>query len=306
MRFHITHITRYAYASPASESFMEARLIPRTDGRQRLLAHTLQTSPATSLHAYTDYFGNAVETFSIIRRHATLMVTSVSEVETAAFEAPAVARNVSVAEARQLYRSDPLFLLEFLLPSPAIPLPGEIRRLAGRFFKEGEPIGTSLQTLNRWVHEHFTYQPGRTRIDTPISKVLKTRTGVCQDFVQIVTAVLRAAGIPARYVTGYIETGAVAPPANGGRPSVAAIPGEPAHLIGTSENHAWVEAFLPGGFWLPLDPTNNCIAGDRHVAVSVGRDYHDSTPTRGVFKGTHTRSLAVSVLMRQFAADTEN
>jgi transglutaminase-like putative cysteine protease len=70
-------------------------------------------------------------------------------------------------------------------------------------------------------------------------------------------------------------------------------------LVGASESHAWVEAFLPGGFWLPLDPTNNCLAGERHVKVSVGRDYHDNTPTRNVFKGTHTRPLSVVVVMRR-------
>jgi transglutaminase-like putative cysteine protease len=106
-------------------------------------------------------------------------------------------------------------------------------------------------------------------------------------------AVLRSAEIPARYVTGYIETEGQR------RASEAAEAAVGAPLVGAGESHAWAEIFLPGGFWWPLDPTNDCVAGERHVKVAVGRDYHDSTPTRGVFKGTHTRRLAVAVVMRR-------
>ncbi len=291
MRFRITHVTRYGYASPASESFMEARLTPSSDARQRLLAHRLETVPPARIHAYTDYFGNAVETFSLIRRHEALELTGVSEVETSTLEVPDAAVDVSVSEARQIYRTDRLSLLEFLLPSPAIPLVAPARRFAARFFRSGAPLGRSLLALNAWLHREFTYRPGSTTIDTPITTVLRTRAGVCQDFAQIMAAILRAAGIPARYVTGYIETD--------GRKRAAGNGATPRPLVGASESHAWVEAFLPGGFWLPLDPTNDCVAGERHVKVSVGRDYHDSTPTRGVFKGTQTRSLTVSVVMRR-------
>ncbi|HZL45543.1 MAG TPA: transglutaminase family protein [Opitutaceae bacterium] len=153
------------------------------------------------------------------------------------------------------------------------------------------PLGSSLLALNSWIHEEFAYRPGSTQIDTPVAEVFRTRTGVCQDFAQVMLPVLRSADIPARYVTGYIETDPSAPA--GGAADRA-----PRRLVGASESHAWVEAFLPGGFWLPLDPTNNCLAGECHVKVSVGRDYHDNTPTRGVFKGTHTRPLSVVVVMR--------
>jgi transglutaminase-like putative cysteine protease len=297
MRFRITHVTRYAYDGPASESFMEARLTPSSDARQRLLTHRLETSPSARVHAYTDYFGNAVETFSLVRRHESLELTGISDVETTTLDVPAAAVDVSVSEARQISRSNRLPLLEFLLPSPALPLEAPVRRLASRFLRGGAPLGRSLLSLNAWLHREFTYRPGSTTIETPIATVLRTRTGVCQDFAQIMAAILRAGGIPARYVTGYIETNVQAR-ANG-------TAANPLPLVGASESHAWVEAFLPGGFWLPLDPTNNCVAGERHVKVSVGRDYHDSTPTRGVFKGTQTRSLSVSVVMRRIGSPAD-
>ncbi|HEX2100364.1 MAG TPA: transglutaminase family protein [Candidatus Synoicihabitans sp.] len=293
MHFRIHHRTRYRYAGTASESFMEARLQPLTDDTQTLLEHRLVTSPASNVHTYTDYFGNTVETFSIVRRHEELLLDSFSEVETKAIAAPEPALDVSVSEARQIYRSEKLKLFEFLAPSGAIPLTEEINRLANRFFRPGDPLGPALLRLNRWIKETFRYQAGATRIDTSMAEVLRGKVGVCQDFAQVMIAVLRSAEIPARYVVGYIETETQR------RASEAAPTQRVPKLIGAAESHAWVDVYLPGGFWWPLDPTNDCVAGERHVKVALGRDYQDNTPTRGVFKGTFTEQLAVAVLMQR-------
>jgi transglutaminase-like putative cysteine protease len=290
MLFRITHRTRYRYAGTASESFMEARLTPTSDERQDRRSHKLLTTPACNLHVYTDYFGNTVETFSIIQRHRELLLESVSEVATHPIDPPSVALEVSVSEARQIFRSERLKLFEYIIASPAIPLSAEVNVLANRFFKPGDPIGTSLLRLTAGIKESFRYEPGTTRIDTPVATALRQRTGVCQDFAQIMIAVLRSAEIPARYVTGYIETETQ---------RKASEAQKAPKLIGASESHAWVEVYLPGGFWWPLDPTNDCIAGERHVKVANGRDYRDSTPTTGVFKGTHTEKLEVAVVMQR-------
>ncbi len=290
MLFRITHRTRYRYAGTASESFMEARLTPAHDDRQTLRHHRLTTTPPCNLHVYIDYFGNKVETFSIIQRHRELQLESVSEVETHPIAPPSVALEVSVSEARQIFRSERLNLFEYIIPSPAIQLSAEVSALANRFFKPGDRIGRSLLGLNAWIKESFRYEPGTTTIDTPVATALRQRTGVCQDFAQVMIAVLRSAEIPARYVTGYIETET--------QRKASAAQRAP-RLIGASESHAWVEVHLPGGFWWPLDPTNDCVAGERHVKVANGRDYHDSTPTTGVFKGTHTERLEVAVVMQR-------
>lgn len=298
MRFHITHLTRYDYSARASESFMEARLTPVTDNRQRLLQRQLEITPPCNVHTYTDYFGNIVETFSIIQRHRELVLKSMAEVETAAFVPPSAAMDISVSEARQIYRSEKLKLFEFLMSSEAVHLSPQVNRLANQFFKPGAPVGASVLALNEWVYKNFRYQPGVSTLETSVADTLKARAGVCQDFAQVMLAILRSAEIPARYVTGYIETEtqrkASEAASNGGR---TARP--PAKLVGASESHAWVEVYLPGGFWWPLDPTNNCPAGERHVKVGAGRDYHDSTPTRGVFKGAGKHKLTVSVVMRR-------
>ena len=292
MLFQIHHRTSYRYAGEASESFMEARLTPVTDARQQLLERTFETSPAGKVHGYQDYFGNAVESFAIAHRHGELVLDSHSLVRTFPWEPPRAALEISISEARQLYRGNRLELFEFLMPSPAIPMSAPVHRLANQFFKPGHALGEALLRLNHWIKTEFRYAPGSTRIDTPVTEVIAQRAGVCQDFAQVMIAILRSAELPARYVTGYIETETQrqASEQRSGRAASTA-------LVGAAESHAWVEVCLPGGAWWALDPTNDCAAGERHVKVSIGRDYLDGTPTRGVFKGTHTEKLAVSVTM---------
>ena len=290
MRFQIHHRTHYHYAGEASESFMEARLEPVGTPRQTVVSYRLEIDPATNLHSYCDYFGNAVKSFSVVHRHKALALDSYAEVETLNSDPSPAALEVSVSEGRQIYRSEKLRFFEFLAPSHAIPFSAEINRLANRFFKPQYEIGESALELNHWINQAFSYQAGSTRIDTPITQVLKQRTGVCQDFAQVMIAILRSAEIPARYVVGYIETDAQRKASTGKRPK---------KLVGAAESHAWVELCLPGGEWWPLDPTNDCIAGLRHVQVATGRDYLDCTPTRGVFKGTHTERLDAAVTMRR-------
>lgn len=291
MLFQIHHRTTYRYAGEASESFMEARLTPVTDERQRLVSRAFATTPAGKVNRYVDYFGNAVESFAIAHRHDKLVLESRSVVETLPWSVPEAALELSVSEARQIYRANKLELFEALMPSPAIPMSEPVHRLANRFFKPGHPLGEALLRLNRWIKTEFAYRPGSTRVDTPVTEVLARKRGVCQDFAQAMIAILRSAELPARYVTGYIETERQRQASEKGRRSARSA------LIGSAESHAWVEVCLPGGHWWPLDPTNDCVAGERHVKVSIGRDYLDATPTRGVFKGTRTEELYVSVNM---------
>jgi transglutaminase-like putative cysteine protease len=290
MRFEIHHRTHYLYAGPARESFMEARLTPVDEPGQRLLKHRLEINPPCPVHTYTDYFGNRVATFSIVHRHEALALDSRAEVETSPVAPPPAALEVSVSEARQLFRAERLRLHDYLTASPVIPRDATFNRLARRFLRPGDELGPALRQLNTWIKAELRYTPGATTVETPVLTALRQRAGVCQDFAQLMIAVLRAAGLPARYVTGYIETES--------QRRASARRSAP-RLVGASESHAWVEAYLPGGYWWPLDPTNDCVAGERHVKVAVGRDYRDGTPTRGVFKGTHTQTLSAAVRMRR-------
>jgi transglutaminase-like putative cysteine protease len=296
MRFAILHRTHYRYAGRATECYMEARLTPVSDDRQKLVSRKLTIAPESSVNSYVDAFGNTVEAFAIIKRHRELLIENTCEVETSTVKTPSGALGATVSEARQIWRGQRLELYEWLMPSPAVQMSASVNRLANQFFKPKSPLGPSIDKLMAWIHKEFRYVPGSTTLDTPIAEVLQSRKGVCQDFAQTMIAILRSAEIPARYVAGYIETDSQR------RAAESKQPARLRRLIGASESHAWVEVFLPGRFWWGLDPTNNCTAGERHVKVSVGRDYHDSTPTRGVFKNTRTEGLSVTVTMQRLTS----
>lgn len=296
MRFKIRHLSHYSYANPASESFMEVRLAAQTNQRQRLLARTLKVQPQCTVYAYNDYFGNLAEHFSVPHRHEQLRIEADTLVETLEWEPPRAVLDVSVSESRQLFRSRPLDLYDFLNESEAITFTQEINREANRLVRSGDSLGEAVMRLLGWIHAEVRYIPGSTRIDTRPAEVLARRQGVCQDMAQLMIAILRSAEIPARYVCGYIETEQ--------QRRASEEPAMPA-LIGFAESHAWVEVGLPGGAWWGLDPTNKCPAGLRHVVVSTGRDYLDTTPTRGVFKGSSAQMLKVSVEMRRVAESVE-
>ncbi|GAB5562171.1 MAG: transglutaminase family protein [Synoicihabitans sp.] len=289
MRFHIHHRTHYLYAGEAWESFMEARLKPAETDTQKLHAHRLEIDPQCNVHEYSDYFGNTVQTFSIVRRHGSLTLDSFAELETFPSPDTTAASDVSISEARQIYRSEILRYYEFLHPSAAIAWDSQTHRVAKQLFRPTRSLGEAVIALNSWIYQNFQYRSGSTHLGTTVAEVMEKREGVCQDFAQVMIAVLRSAEIPARYVVGYIETDSQRKAAKSSKRA--------RKLVGAAESHAWVEVCLPGGTWWPLDPTNDCEAGERHVRVGIGRDFHDCTPTRGVFKGTHTQNLAVSVQM---------
>jgi transglutaminase-like putative cysteine protease len=142
----------------------------------------------------------------------------------------------------------------------------------------------ALGALNGAIHRGFRYVPGSTENWTPLARIWKARSGVCQDFAHLMISVLRTSGLPARYVCGYIETD----PPKGGR-----------RLVGSVATHAWVEVLVPGMEWVALDPTNDQWCGERHVAVSFGRDFADATPLRGMFKGSGGQQMTVKVVMKR-------
>ena len=280
MHFSLSHTTRYEYAVPASESFAELRVWPSSSTRQRVVSRELVIDPESPVDHYNDYFGNNVEFFSIPHRHTALTVTARAEVETYATPVPESILETPLGEVRQIFNSVRYRIFDFLRESSMVPLRthGRIRK---RFFTEGDEVGPSLLGLNQWIFKNFEYRPGVTDIYTPIAEVVRKRSGVCQDFAHLMLAILRSNGIPARYVSGYIEAHDPEKSQSG--------------LIGAAASHAWVEVYLPGGIWWGLDPTNNQVAGERHIVVAVGRDYHDVAPMRGTYKGAADQKLKVMV-----------
>jgi len=288
MRFHVSHTTEYHYEAPASESFAEVRLWPRSNSAQRVLGRELRVEPVAAVDHYVDYFGNNVEFFSIPHRHTSLRVAAHAEVETFAVRPPEEVLQIPIGEARQVNNSRLFRLFEFLEPTRLVPL-DQHRRIRKTFFPQSAPIGEAIRGLNSWIFREFEYRPGVTTITTPIETIVENRRGVCQDFAHLMLAILRSNGIPARYVSGYIEA---QDPEQAG-----------STLLGAAASHAWVEVYLPGGTWWGLDPTNNQPAGERHIVVAVGRDYDDVAPMRGTYKGANDQALKVMVSLERKARE---
>ena len=281
MRYLIEHTTEYEYPQPASEAFSELRLVPRTDKRQRLIRSQIQVNPAVLLENYVDHFGNFVETFSIPFRHRQVSVTSRCEVETLGFKDALRGLDLTVNEARSLYQNWYLELFDYLQPSCYVVFSPRQTELSRKLLPDRSSFVEAVLQLNHYIYRHFRWSPGATDVTSKADELLGKNEGVCQDFSHLMIGLLRIAGIPARYVSGYIESASDAE----GRPA----------LIGAAASHAWVELFAPNGHWIGLDPTNDMTEGESHIRIGYGRDYFDVPPLKGTYKGSDRQRLSVVV-----------
>lgn len=284
IRYQIRHRTAYRYSGRIDLCQSLARLRPREDEGQALLSHRVEVHPQPAFQRErTDYFGNRAVHFAIQRSHDALEVIAVTEVEKA--DLPAAAPRAGAAW--DLAKVDPgakdasgVRLGNYLLRTAACPFLGSLGGFLRPILQPGRDIMEVASDLMGRIHAEFAYVPGATDTTTPLETVMKQRKGVCQDFAHVMLAALRVAGIPARYVSGYLET--VPPPGK-------------EKLQGADATHAWVEAWSPATGWTGFDPTNNLHPAGRHVKISHGRDYFDVQPLKGIFLGTGTQALSVQV-----------
>jgi len=283
MNYFVRHLTKFSYKSEVSESIMETRMHPRSDQNQRCLTFQLSVTPRCRVFSYRDHHANHVHHFDIPGPHTQLVIVAESVVETQAqAELPESLPRAAWEELdRQVAEGD---FWEMLLPSEFATATPALKELAGKvdLRRRDDPMSV-LHRLNKQVYEHFDYKPHSTRADSPIDHALRSGAGVCQDFAHIMTTLVRTElRIPCRYVSGYLFHG-------GG-----------AHdRSEASATHAWVEAFLPELGWVGFDPTNDLVAGDRHIRTAVGRDYADVPPTHGIFRGRTKSELTVAVRVTQ-------
>jgi transglutaminase-like putative cysteine protease len=285
MRYDVRHVTRYQYEADVTLSHHVLRLTPRELSRQRCLEHGLIIEPTpTSLHQHTDYYGNALNVLTIGVVHGTFQVEARSRVEV---ESPVIPEPEStpawdehaIDAGEDAVLADPS-VDEFLHDSPLVRRQPELVEYATPSFEPGRPVLAAVLDLTQRIFADFKFDPKATTVATPLKEVLRLRRGVCQDFAQLQIGCLRALGIPARYVSGYLET---LPP-----------PGKP-KLVGADASHAWIAFHCPGVGWIDVDPTNNQLPSFRHITVAWGRDYSDVSPIRGVILGAGNHELEVSV-----------
>jgi transglutaminase-like putative cysteine protease len=283
---HVVHVTEYLYSERVSTSHHDLHLLPRATPEQSCLGEELEIAPAPATRRNRiDDFGNRCTYVEIHEPHNNLRVTSRADVDVAP-PAPLPATSAPWESVRDVVRAgagvEARAARAFAFPSPYVPAStwAAAREYALPSFAAGRPVVEAARALTTRLHADFAYDGRATTIATPVDEVLRLRRGVCQDFAHVQIACLRALGVPARYVSGYLVT----------RPP----PGKP-RLVGADASHAWLAVFVPDHGWLPLDPTNDVVPGEQHVTVAWGRDYSDVTPVRGVIMGGGRHDLWVSV-----------
>ncbi|HEY8948317.1 MAG TPA: transglutaminase family protein [Rhizomicrobium sp.] len=279
MYYSIRHVTRFRYDAPVRESVMELRMQPRSEGPQALRSFQIVTNPRAQLYAYTDYLGNAVYHFNVLRQHSELRIETQSTVEMAEWRPlPDAADELEWNRYNNL--NLPAEQYDLLEPSKFAHMSLALRDFmaAKDLAKPQGDVLSALKHLNKTIHDSFGYEIGITDAYSPIDDALKARSGVCQDFAHIMIAIARHWGVPARYVSGYLHHRK-----------------KGQDRSGDDATHAWIETWLPTMGWIGFDPTNDITAGERHIRVAVGRDYADVPPTRGTYKGGAQSELAISV-----------
>lgn len=280
MRYNIRHTTLFRYTIPVAESVTEVRMQPSTTEGQQCSAFRLQVRPAASVMSYQDHLGNVVHHFTQPELHKELSIIAESEVQVT--PPPALPPALPPAD---WARVDALVATgehwDMLMPSGLTESTALLAALARELGVErrSDPLSLLLG-LNLAIHRAFAYDSKSTRVDSTIDEALTYRRGVCQDFTHILLALVRNyLHIPCRYVSGYLHPR---------RDDSSA----------TAATHAWAEILLPDLGWVGFDPTNNILAGERHIQVAIGRDYNDVPPTRGIYKGNSGSELSVTVRVR--------
>jgi transglutaminase-like putative cysteine protease len=286
-RYNLVHVTNFSYDGPVSESYNELRLRPRHDEGQSCLSFKVNTNPFAKAIAHRDFYGNWVHVFHILREHRTLRVETEAVVLMHPQPAPA-GPGISLSDLDTLHDSLLGDHYDFLSASQYCPILPEISDLTARAEQrcDGSVAGFA-ESASSLIHELFEYRKGATHVHSSIADCLESRSGVCQDFSHLLIAVLRARGVPARYVSGYL----VPRQEQSERAAMERV-------IGGLASHAWVQAFTPDLGWFGLDPTTGAYVEAQHVRVAYGRDYGDVPPVRGVYKGHAGQNLSVDVRVR--------
>jgi transglutaminase-like putative cysteine protease len=271
-RIAVRHRTGYRYAEPVQASYNEARLTPPSLDGQRALQTALTMTPSVRPLRYIDYWGTTVDAFDIHVPHTELVVLATSTVETARPRpVPSGIGWPDLADPTVRHR-----FAEFLAPSRYVPPESELAEVGESLRAGSTPVQAGARAAE-WTHERLRYERGATHVHTSSAEARAAGKGVCQDFAHVTLALLRAVGLPARYVSGYLH------------PSVQAEVGETT----AGESHAWVEFWA--GDWVAVDPTSLVDVGSRHVLLARGRDYADVRPLSGVYSGPATEYFGVSV-----------
>lgn len=292
-RYRVRHRTRYLYEGVVDSCYERGFLRPRETPTQEILSNTIDISPEPGLMTdHLDFFGNHSYYVEVLTAHEELSVTktSILDVHWPLPDVPALDRWTLGSAAAEIAAGDPLLRSTFLLPSDLVGAYPAVAEYARTLVDPEQPFGTGLHTLMRGIYADFSFKRGVTSVRTTLPELLELKAGVCQDFTHLMLGCVRSLGLPARYVSGYIET---TPP-----------PGKP-KLEGSDASHAWVSVLVPDGTWIDLDPTNDHFADSRYIVTAWGRDFRDVSPLKGVIY-TESKKSELKVAVDVVQVDENN
>jgi transglutaminase-like putative cysteine protease len=285
MILEVSHKTVYHYTAPVAQAHHLVHLAPREHERQRTIRHTLLIEPAPASRSdFTDYFGNPASAVAIESRHSELIIHSRSIIDVKAPLPLDVKQSAAwesvVAALSPSHDAFDIDVVQFLMPSHHTSVTPELIAFAVPSFKPGRPVLECAWDLSSRIYTDFKYDSAATDVATTVGDLLEIGRGVCQDFAHLMIGAMRAFGLPARYVSGYLLTHA---------------PAGKQKLVGSDASHAWVSVWAPDIGWVDFDPTNNMNPKDEHITIAYGRDFQDVSPVTGVLLGGGSHHIDVAV-----------
>ena len=285
MKYSVKHTTCYEYPNDVVIGYNLVHLRPRPIKGQTCESFHLDVSPEpTQVTSRTDFFGNHCSQFNVEQRHRRLTIAANSVVDVERTFPPlsgTPAWESVVAQIEAANAAEELDVIQYVCPSPEVVEFEGLLSYAQTSFPPQRPVLEAALDLTQRIYDDFQYDPAATSISTEIREAFEKRSGVCQDFAHFQIGCLRALGIPACYVSGYIRT--------------IPLDGQPV-LVGSDASHAWLSVWCGREVgWVDLDPTNNQIVANDHITVAIGRDFGDVSPVKGVIVGSSAQILAVSV-----------
>jgi transglutaminase-like putative cysteine protease len=275
MRIRISHLTSYAYGTPANSVIQMLRLTPRNHDGQYVARWRIDVSTDCRLDQHEDAFGNLTHAFSTEGPFSELVVTVEGEVET---------RDTQGIMRGTVERFPPsLYLRTTALTTPDAGIAAFAA--ASRDATDGNVLNLLHHMLER-LHDDVAYDTDPTHAATTAAEAFALKRGVCQDLTHIFIAAARSLAIAARYVGGYFHRDDGVDEQEAG--------------------HAWAEAFVPGLGWVAFDAANGLCATDAHVRVAVGLDYLGAAPLRGTRYGGGGEVMSVKVRVDQASQQTQN
>lgn len=281
IKYNIVYETQNFYTKPVSEALVELMVLPEDSPLQRCLGYSIHNSMEIQPYLTESLYGAKLIRFRIPRKFCSLSVTVETSVEIKSYNPFDIVEIPLENQLEQIndlaFQVDHCFYLSGSKYTKATNqiLPGETS------ISDDESLFIYMQRINNWVNKHVTYQAGVTHTQTTLDDILQLQSGVCQDYAHLFISVMRKNGIPARYVTGYLNQGL--------------------SFLGSGAMHAWAEAFLPGTGWIGFDASNNLLADTNYVKVGHGLDYSDCMPIKGILvaSGSGTTEYKVKVTQQQ-------